>query len=60
MNVLDGMTGYAVSEPLLDNQMNAAGSFSKAIIKILLAKGLAHTIVINKDSKFCGVFEATM
>jgi hypothetical protein len=51
MNVLDGMTGYAISEPLLANQMNAAG-FSKAIMKILLANGLAHTIVINKDSKF--------
>ena len=59
MNILDGMTGYAVSEPLLSNQMNAAG-FAKAIMKILLANGLAHTIVIDKDSKFRGVFEQTM
>jgi hypothetical protein len=58
MNILDGMTGYAVSEPLLSNQMNAAG-FAKAIMKILLANGLAHTIVIDKDSKFRGVFEQT-
>jgi hypothetical protein len=59
MNVLDGMTGYAVSEPLLANQMNAAG-FAKAIMKILLANGLAHTIIIDKDSKFRAVFEETM
>jgi hypothetical protein len=55
LNVLDGLTGYAISEPLLANQMKAAG-FSKAIMKILLAKGLAHTIVIDKDSKFHGIF----
>jgi hypothetical protein len=59
MNVLDGMTGYVVSEPLLSTQMNAAG-FAKAIMKISLANGLAHTIVIDKDSKFCGVFVETM
>jgi hypothetical protein len=39
--------------------MNAAG-FAKAIMKVLLANGLAHTIVIDKDSKFRGVFEETM
>jgi hypothetical protein len=59
MNILNGMTGYAVSEPLLHTQMNAAG-FAKAIMKMLLANGLAHTIVIDKDSKFRGVFEETM
>jgi hypothetical protein len=59
MNVLDGMTGYAVSEPLLSTQMNAAG-FAKSIMKMLLANGLAHIIVIDKDSEFRGVFEETM
>jgi hypothetical protein len=51
MNVLDGMIGFTVSKPLLPSQMNSAG-FAKAIMKILLSNGLAHTIVINKDSKF--------
>jgi hypothetical protein len=59
MNALDGMTGHAVSQPLLSTQMNAAG-FAKAIMKILLANGLAHAIVIDKDSKFRGVFEEKM
>jgi hypothetical protein len=59
MNVLCGMTGYAISEPLSSGQLNAAG-FAKAIMKILLANGLSHTIVIDKDSKFRGTFEETM
>jgi hypothetical protein len=59
MNVLCGMTGYAISEPLSPGQINAAG-FAKALMKILLANGLSHTIVIDKDSKFRGTFEETM
>jgi hypothetical protein len=39
--------------------MNSSG-FSKAIMKICLTMGLPHTIVINKDSKFCKTFKETM
>jgi hypothetical protein len=56
MNVLCGMTGFAVSEPFLSDSINSDG-FAKAIIKILLTHGLCHTIVVDKDSKFRGTFE---
>jgi hypothetical protein len=58
MNVLCGMTGFAVSEPLFSDKMNSAG-FAKAIMKISLSHGLSHTIIVDKDSKFRGVFEET-
>jgi hypothetical protein len=59
MNVLCGMTGYTISELLSSGQINAA-SFAKALMKMLLANGLSHTIVIDKDSNFRGTFEETM
>ena len=58
MNVLCGMTGFAVSEPIMQNNVNAKG-FAKAMMKILLNHGICHTIVIDKDSKFLGVFKET-
>jgi hypothetical protein len=58
MTVLCGMTGFVVSEPLFSDEMNSSG-FAKAIMKISLSHGLAHTIIVDKDSKFRGVSEET-
>ena len=38
------------------DDMNANG-FAKAVTRAMLRYGLAHTIVIDKDSKFRGTFE---
>jgi hypothetical protein len=50
---MDGMTGFAVMEPV--RQTNAKG-FAEALMRILLRFGLCHTLVLDKDSKFFGVF----
>jgi hypothetical protein len=57
MNCLDGMTAYAISEPLREMTSN---EFAKAIMKISLQHGIPHTLVVDKDTKFMGVFLDTV
>ncbi len=49
-----GMTGFAVMEPI---QHVTSPSFALGIMKIQLPFGLCHTIMLDKDSKFFGVFK---
>ena len=49
-----GMSGFAVMEPI---PHPTSASFASAIMKIQLRFGLCHTIVLDKDSKFFGVFK---
>ena len=49
-----GMTGFSVMEPI---QHATSSSFASGIMKIQLRFGLCHTIVLDKDSKFFGVFK---
>lgn len=51
-----GMTSFAVSEATAD--ANAA-AFAESLMKIQLRFGFCHTIVVDKDSKFRGVFAET-
>jgi hypothetical protein len=49
-----GMTGFSVMEPI---QHATSTSFASGIMKIQLHFGLCHTIVLDKESKFFGVFK---
>jgi hypothetical protein len=49
-----GMTGFSVMEPI---QHATSSSFASGIMKIQLQFSLCHTIVLDKDSKFFGVFK---
>jgi len=49
------MTAFTICEPL--SEANAK-SFAKALMKILCQNGFCHTVVIDKDSKFCAEFAA--
>ena len=55
--LLDHMTGFAITEALLG--MNST-IFSKIMMKILLQHGFCHTVVVDADSKFRGIFKETM
>ena len=57
MFVVCGLCTFAFWEPLIE--LNAT-SFADAIMKISLSDGLCHTLVLDKDSKFRGVFQDTM
>ena len=57
MVLVCGLCTFAHWEPL--REMNST-SFSEAIMKILLSYGLCHTIIVDKDSKFMGVFKETI
>ena len=57
MFVVCGLCTFTFWEPLIE--INAT-SFAEAIMKILLGDGLCHTLVLNKYSKFRGVFQDTM
>jgi len=48
------MTGFAAMEPV---KHATSTSFAAAVMKIQLKFGLCHTIILNKDSKFFGVFK---
>jgi hypothetical protein len=48
------MSGFAVMEPI---PHATSASFASAIMKIQLRFGLCHTILLDKDSKFFGVFK---
>eukprot|EP00956_Cyclotella_meneghiniana_P009859 scaffold13641_cov42-Cyclotella_meneghiniana.AAC.3 len=50
------MTGFACIEGL--NESNSA-SFAAAIMRIMLRYGMAHTLILDKDSKFYGTFKET-
>ena len=52
-----GMCTFAVMEPI---QKANATSFASAIMKIQLRFGFSHTIVVDKDSKFYGVFRESI
>jgi hypothetical protein len=49
-----GMSGLSVMEPI---QHATPSSFALGIMKIQLHFGFCHTIVLDKDSKFFGVFK---
>jgi hypothetical protein len=49
-----GMSGFSVMEPI---QHATSSSFALGIMKIQLCFGFCHTIVLDKDSKFFGVFK---
>ena len=57
MVIVCGLCTFAVQEPLLSCNST---TFSDALMKIMLTHGLAHTIIVDKDSKFMGVFIQTM
>ncbi len=48
------MTGFAASESTTEAN---AQTFDAAIMKVMLCYGIAHTLVVNKDSKFLGTFK---
>ncbi len=50
------MTGFAYCKSV--TTANAL-SFAAAIMKIQLRYGIAHTLVVDKDSKFYGTFKDT-
>lgn len=52
-----GMCSFACMEPV--NLANAE-SFASALMKIQLRFGLCHTVVLDKDSKFLGVFKESL
>jgi hypothetical protein len=49
-----GMTGFPVMEPI--HHANST-NFASGIMKIQLQFGFCHTIVLDKDSKYFGVFK---
>jgi hypothetical protein len=49
-----GMMGFSIMEPILHANMIF---FALGIMKIQLWFGFCHTIVLNKDSKFFGLFK---
>jgi hypothetical protein len=49
-----GKTVFAIMEPV-KHAMSA--TFTSALMKIQLQFGLCHTIVLNKDTKFFGMFK---
>ena len=51
-----GMTGFLVCEPTAKQNAKA---FAATLMKIWLRFGISHTIVVDKDSKFCATFEQT-
>jgi hypothetical protein len=55
--LLDHMTGFVIIEELLG--LNST-IFSRVIMKILLQHGFCHTIIVDADSKFKGIFKETM
>ena len=57
MFIVCGMCTFAMWEPL---RICNSTTFADAIMKILTSFGFAHTIVIDKDSKFLSVFKQTM
>jgi hypothetical protein len=51
------MCTFGALEPITSPN---ATTFALAIMKIQLRYGLCHTIVLNKDSKFYGVFHESL
>ena len=51
-----GMTSFGICEPTAEQNSSA---FTSALMKIWLSFGFSHTIVVDKDSKFLGVFSQT-
>ena len=51
-----GMTAFAIAEDTAEQNSKA---FASALMKIWLRFGFSHTIVVDKDSKFLGVFVQT-
>jgi len=53
----DAMTAFGICEPVAEQNVP---TFASALMKIWLRFGFSHTIVVDKDSKFCGVFAKTV
>ena len=51
-----GMTSLGICEPTAEKN---ASTFASVLMKIWLQFGFSHTIVVDKDSKFIGVFSQT-
>jgi hypothetical protein len=58
MVVMDHMSTFVIVEPL-PNELNST-TFAKALYKVLLQFGLAHTCVVDADSKFQAEFTETL
>ena len=58
MIVMDHMSSFVIMEPL-SGALNST-AFAKAIGKVMLTFGLAHTCVVDADSKFMAEFVETM
>ena len=52
-----GMCSFGVLEPITTAN---ATTFASALMKIFLRFGFAHTVVLDKDSKFFGVFRESL
>ncbi len=52
-----GMCSFGALEPI--SNANAT-TFASAIMKIMLQFGFAHTVILDKDSKFFGVFRESL
>ena len=52
-----GMCGFAYMEPVANP---SATTFASAIMKIQLRYGFCHTLVLDKDSKFFGVYRKAL
>ena len=50
-----GMTTFACGEPVSETNSTI---FAQAVMSVMLRYGMAHTIVIDKNSKFYATFEA--
>jgi hypothetical protein len=51
-----GMTGFAVMEPV---KHDTSATFASALMKVQLRFRLCHTIILDKDTKFFGLFKET-
>ncbi len=52
-----GMYSFATMEPISNT---SAKAFASAIMRIILHYGLCNTAVLDKDSKFMGVFKESL
>ena len=51
------MCTFAAMEPTTNPSAN---TFASAIMKIIMGYGFCHTVVLNKGSKFFGVFHESL
>jgi hypothetical protein len=52
-----GMCSFAAMEPVSNA---SAKTFASALMRIILRYGFCHTVILDKDSKFMGVFKESL